>query len=101
MKTNIISILLLTVSLNVGAQKISLGSCYTHDEGLYQGEMVAGKPHGKGNVKFANGDTYEGEYVKGKRQGFGIYQFTDGEKYEGQWFQDQQHGKGTYYLSPL
>ena len=51
----------MTVSLNVGAQKISLGSCYTHDKGLYQGEMAAGKPHGKGNVKFANGDTYEGE----------------------------------------
>lgn len=48
------------------AQKISLGSCVTKDGGQYKGEMVAGKPNGKGNALYKNGDTYEGEYVKGK-----------------------------------
>ena len=32
--------MLLTVSLSVNAQKISLGSCYTHDEGLYQAYTI-------------------------------------------------------------
>ena len=95
----VLTIILLGVSLNLFAQKVSLGSCITHDGAEYRGEMVAGKPNGKGFARFKNGDTFEGEYVKGKRQGFGVYQFSDGEKYEGQWFQDQQHGKGIYYFA--
>ena len=89
----------LILPLSVGAQKISLGSTTTKEGGDYQGEMMLGKPHGKGKVQYKNGNIYEGEYVKGKRQGFGIYTFFDGEKYEGEWFQDQQHGNGTYYFS--
>ena len=42
------------------AQKITLGSCTTHDGGQYKGEMVSGKPNGKGNTLFKNGDTFEG-----------------------------------------
>ena len=96
---HIIFLLVFTLfSYSIQAQKIYLGSCYTHDKGMYKGEMSGGKPHGKGSTVFANGDTFEGEYVKGKRQGYGIYTFADGEKYEGQWFQDQQHGQGTYYF---
>ena len=60
------------ISVTVSAQKISLGSCYTHDNGQYQGEMLGGKPHGKGITHFANGDVYEGEYEKGRRQGYGV-----------------------------
>ena len=80
------------------AQKISLGSCITRDGGQYKGEMVSGKPQGKGAAVYPNGDTYEGAYQKGKREGYGVYTFSDGEKYEGQWMQDQQHGKGTFYF---
>ena len=65
-----------------------LSSCETADGGLYKGEMAGGKPHGKGNTLYSNGETYEGEYVKGKRQGYGVRTFTDGKRYEGQWFQD-------------
>ena len=32
------------------AQKITLGSCATHDGGNYNGEMAVGKPHGKGTT---------------------------------------------------
>ena len=97
-KQNILSLSLVFLPICAMAQKITLGSCTTRDGGQYKGEMVSGKPNGKGNTVFANGDTYEGEYVKGRREGYGIYTFSDGEKYEGQWFQDQQHGKGTYYF---
>ena len=53
------------------AQKITLGSCVTKDGGQYKGEMVGGKPHGKGSAIYQNGDIYEGEYEKGKRHGYG------------------------------
>ena len=97
-KKNIIILLISTLPLASFAQKISLGSCITYDKGQYKGEMVGGKPHGKGNTIFDNGNTYEGEYVKGHRQGFGVYTFAEGEKYEGEWMQDQPHGRGTYYF---
>ena len=92
------SILACSLSFAANAQKITLGSCVTHDGAQYKGQLQAGKPHGKGSALFENGDTYEGEYVKGKRQGEGIYTFSDGEKYDGEWFQDQQHGYGTFGL---
>ena len=82
------------LSAHVSAQKLTLGSCTTHDKGQYKGQMQGGKPNGKGTTIFKNGDTFEGEYVKGKRQGQGVYTFSDGEKYDGEWFQDQQHGYG-------
>ena len=88
-KKQIITILIFSaLPFIASAQKISLGSCLTKDGGQYKGEMVSGKPHGKGNTLWKNGDTYEGEYVKGKRQGNGTYTFADGEKYEGQCFTD-------------
>ena len=64
-----VSILAWSLSMTASAQKITLGSCVTHDGAQYKGQIQAGKPHGKGSALFENGDTYEGEYVKGKRQG--------------------------------
>ena len=96
-------IILLSIPAASFAQKdaISLGSCEVKEgilHGQYRGEMLSGKPHGKGSVTYSNGDAYDGEYHKGKRQGFGVYSFADGEKYEGQWYNNQQHGKGVYYF---
>ena len=84
MKRFIYTILMLMLPLMVGAQKITLGSAKTKDGGDYNGEMVSGKPNGKGRTIYKNGNSYEGEYVKGKRQGYGVYTFADGEKYEGE-----------------
>ena len=80
------------------AQKITLGSCKTHDNASTRDKCKLENHTEKGNTLFENGDTYEGEYVKGKRQGQGIYTFSDGEKYDGEWFQDQQHGYGTFWF---
>ena len=71
---------MLMLPLTMTAQKLTLGSVTTKDGGSYQGELLQGKPHGKGTTNYNNGNVYEGEYVKGKRQGFGIYTFFDGEK---------------------
>ena len=99
MKNKILLFILLVFPVICHAQKISLGSCSVEEmgiKGVYKGQMLAGKPHGRGSVLFDNGNTYEGDFVKGKRQGRGIYTFADGEKYEGEWLVDQQHGQGTY-----
>ena len=71
MKKHITTILLAALSVVGNAQKITLGSATTKDGGDYQGEMVAGKPQGKGKAVYKNGNTYEGEYDKGRRQGYG------------------------------
>jgi hypothetical protein len=71
-KKHILTILFLSIPIILFAQKITLGSCVTHDGGQYKGQMVSGKPNGKGSTVFKNGDMYEGGYVKGKRQGYGI-----------------------------
>ena len=68
--------IMLMLPLIVEAQKITLGSAKTKDGGDYNGEMVAGKPNGKGRTIYKNGNSYEGEYVKGKRQGYGVYIFV-------------------------
>ena len=59
------------------AQKMTLGTTVTRDGGEYSGEMVVGKPQGKGKATYANGNWYEGEYDKGRRQGYGVYTFSD------------------------
>ena len=94
-KQMLLALALCLSPLSTFAQKISLGSCITRDGGQYKGEMVSGKPQGKGAAVYPNGDTYEGAYQKGKREGYGVYTFSDGEKYEGQWMQDQRQG---YFL---
>ena len=64
-KTTLLFIILL-FPLYIAAQRVSLGSCVTADGGQYKGEMFAGKPNGKGNAIYKNGDTYEvaGESVQ-------------------------------------
>ena len=66
----IVTTIIATATLTVSAQKITLGSCTMKDGGQYQGEMQAGKPHGKGKTVWKDGDVFEGEYVHGKRQGY-------------------------------
>ena len=65
----ILAIIIALFPITLFAQKITLGSCTTKDNGEYKGEMLSGKPNGKGTTVYKNGDRFEGEYVKGKRQG--------------------------------
>ena len=67
----------------ISAQKIVVGSVTLKDGGIYTGELMGGKPGGKGRVQYNNGDTYEGSFVKGMRQGEGTFTEADGSRYEG------------------
>jgi hypothetical protein len=57
--------------------------------------------HGRGQRKFANGDTYFGQYHKGQRDG-GLkwkYKFANGDLYVGGWEADRFHGFGRYFYA--
>ena len=53
-----LALTLAMASVDASAQKISLGSCITRDGGQFKGEMVSGKPQGKGTTIYKNGDNY-------------------------------------------
>jgi len=62
----------------------------------YTGEVLNGKPHGKGTYIYKNGERYDGEFRGGKRNGQGIFTFTSGARFEGGWKDSLKHGKGKY-----
>ena len=59
-RKHIIYTLFCMLPLTVVAQKISLGTYETSDNGIYHGDILGGKPNGKGKTKFYIVDTYEG-----------------------------------------
>ena len=66
-KQIILSVLLACTTSHLSAQKITLGNATTADGGQYKGELVSGKPQGKGKATYKNGNWYEGEFVNGRR----------------------------------
>ncbi|MGN7413967.1 hypothetical protein [Paenibacillus sp. SAF-068] len=88
------------------------------DGATYYGEVLNGKPHGKGTARWGETEVYSGDWVSGKRQGKGKYTYTlvegggvpfedydeynmghgTGEfttkNYTGSWNNDTYHGKG-------
>lgn len=66
----------------------------------YRGEFKAGKKHGRGVKRWANGDRYEGEFVEERIEGFGTYVFGRGrwagETYTGAYRAGRRHGHGVY-----
>ena len=51
--------------------------------GIYDGEFLNGKQHGKGKYSLPNGYYYEGEWKEGKIEGLGVAKYPDGSLYEG------------------
>ena len=50
------SVFLACATSHISAQKITLGNSTTADGGHYNGELVAGKPQGKGKATYKNGN---------------------------------------------
>ncbi len=61
----------------------------------YEGEVVNGKPHGKGKCIWPNEKIYEGDYINGNRTGKGTTIFPDGGKYVGDFLDNLMDGKGV------
>lgn len=73
-----------------------------YPEGRYEGEVnSAGEPEGQGVLEFAGNDEhermlYEGEFKAKKAHGRGMMKWREGDKYDGDWRDGLRHGKGTY-----
>ena len=69
-------------------------------EGRYEGEVnAAGDPEGQGNP---GNDEFlrqfsEGDFVNKKAHGKGMMRWNQGDKYEGEWKEGLRHGKGEYF----
>jgi hypothetical protein len=66
-------------------------------DGCYEGDIVNGKPHGKGVYYDPQEETYyNGDFVDGKMTGKGRYAaVTCQYVYEGDFVDGEFHGKGT------
>jgi hypothetical protein len=74
------------------------GKMTFHDQGkTYDGEWDGDKPHGRGAMTFANGDSYTGEFVDGRMHGKGSFHYVsqEGRKYDGEFANDKPHGRGV------
>ena len=58
----------------------------------YVGKIENGKPHGRGNITFADGDHYVGKFKDGQKHGQGTLTTPDGDRYVGKFW----HGKKTW-----
>jgi hypothetical protein len=61
------------------------------------GDLVDGRPHGRGVWTYRSGARYEGEFQKGKREGKGNYLYATGRRYEGDFHDDRIEGTGTWF----
>lgn len=71
---------------------------YFH-EGIYTGDIVNGKRHGYGEMRYMSGNVYKGEWVDNLINGRGKYKWHYGDIYEGEWIRGKKHGHGKYMWS--
>jgi hypothetical protein len=61
---------------------------------FYEGYWKDGYQSVKGIMKYANGDVYDGEWNNGYQSGKGIMRYANGDIYEGEWFANREFGMG-------
>uniref|UniRef100_A0A674E7C9 Alsin Rho guanine nucleotide exchange factor ALS2 n=1 Tax=Salmo trutta TaxID=8032 RepID=A0A674E7C9_SALTR len=70
-------------------------------EATYEGHWLAGKPDGRGMMKWLDGRIYTGTFKNGLEDGFGDYVIPSktlnlNDHYQGHWKEGKMHGIGTY-----
>ncbi|XP_056156900.1 alsin [Lampris incognitus] len=70
-------------------------------EVTYEGRWLAGKPNGRGVLKWPDGRIYTGAFKNGLEDGFGEYiipnkTLNKNDHYQGYWKEGKMHGLGTY-----
>jgi len=61
---------------------------------FYDGNWMDDRENGKGMMKYANGNIYHGKWSSGSQYGRGIMRYANGDIYEGEWFLSHENGKG-------
>lgn len=71
---------------------------YRYNDGsTYEGEMLNGKPHGKGIKTYplaSDYKSYVGTFVDGKFDGEGTFLYKSGRKYQGEFKNNEYNGQG-------
>ncbi|XP_041637489.1 alsin isoform X2 [Cheilinus undulatus] len=67
----------------------------------YEGRWLAGKPHGRGVLKWPDGRIYTGSFKNGLEDGYGEFvapnkMLNKNDHYQGHWKDGKMHGLGTY-----
>uniref|UniRef100_A0A6Q2YD50 VPS9 domain-containing protein n=1 Tax=Esox lucius TaxID=8010 RepID=A0A6Q2YD50_ESOLU len=70
-------------------------------DATYEGRWLAGKPNGRGVVKWPDGRMYTGTFKNGLEDGFGEYVIPNKtlnkkDHYQGHWKEGKMHGLGTF-----
>ncbi|KAM3856982.1 alsin [Diretmus argenteus] len=70
-------------------------------EATYEGRWLAGKPNGRGVLKWPDGRIYTGTFKNGLEDGFGEYiapnkTLNKNDHYQGHWKEGKMHGLATY-----
>nr|XP_033800782.1 alsin isoform X2 [Geotrypetes seraphini] len=68
---------------------------------VYEGRWLAGKPHGKGVLRWPDGRMYSGMFRNGLEDGFGEYRVPNkaldkDDNYLGHWKEGKMYGQGIY-----
>eukprot|EP01006_Ploeotia_vitrea_P004049 TRINITY_DN113742_c0_g1_i1.p2 TRINITY_DN113742_c0_g1~~TRINITY_DN113742_c0_g1_i1.p2 ORF type:complete len:379 (+),score=42.13 TRINITY_DN113742_c0_g1_i1:38-1174(+) len=71
---------------------IYTGQMRRHPMQKYQDQFIK---HGKGQLKFKNGDVYDGQFSFDVLEGNGILRYADGRVYEGEFKCHTRHGVGV------
>ncbi len=65
----------------------------------YEGPFKGGVPNGKGAFRYGNGDVYSGDVKNGVCVGKGCLYYNNGDIYEGEFADDKPDGIGHYYCA--
>ncbi|XP_031414211.1 alsin isoform X2 [Clupea harengus] len=70
-------------------------------DATYEGRWLAGKPHGRGMVRWPDSRVYTGTFKNGLEDGVGEYivptkSLNKSDHYQGNWKEGKMHGFGTY-----
>ncbi|CAL8291222.1 unnamed protein product [Lota lota] len=73
-------------------------------EATYDGRWLAGKPHGRGVLKWPDGRVYTGSFKMGLEDGYGEFMAPNktlgqSDQYQGHWKEGKMHGSGIYRYS--
>ena len=68
-----------------------------YSDGAYSGPLKYGKRHGKGEMKFASGESYKGDFIEDIMDGHGEYVWGDGTRYIGPFKNGNREGTGGKY----
>lgn len=80
-----------------GVPAPAANSQVVYAEGVYQGELQGGYPHGKGSFAYRDGRRYEGGFAGGRAEGRGRMTYPDGRVVSGEYRQGLERNVEIVY----